>query len=255
LSHTSRARDTDTRTRTIDAMGMRDRAMNSLLRSMVSEGASRIRLVNVFGQRYIATNLAGRVEIDIEGTPGNDLGAFMDGPTVTVHGNVQDGCGNTMNSGAIIVHGRAGDIAGLSMRGGSMLIRDDIGYRGAIHMKAYGDQTPLLVVGGTAQDFFGEYMAGGTAVLLGLTGKPHRARFIGTGMHGGVIYVRGEVQSYQLGKEVAVLQPDAEDLALIEEAVSAYAGCFSASAREILSARFVKLSPVSTRPYGTLYTY
>ena len=48
-------------------------------------------------------------------------------------------------------------------------------------------------------------------VLLGLTlGKDpkHRARFIGTGMHGGVIYLRGSVEDYQLGKEVGVAELD-----------------------------------------------
>ena len=255
MSRMNACGDTDTGRMTIDAMGMRDRDMNLLLRSKVSQGASRIRLVNVFGQRYIATNLGGQVEIEIEGTPGNDLGAFMDGASIIVRGNAQDGCGNTMNSGTIVVHGRAGDIVGLSMRGGSIFIRDDVGYRGAIHMKAYGEKQPLLVVGGTAQDFFGEYMAGGTAVLLGLTGKPHRMCFVGTGMHGGVIYIRGEVQPHQLGAGVAILQPDAQDMAAIAEVVTAYVRHFGLSASEIVSTPFIKLSPVSTRPYGTLYTY
>ena len=37
------------------------------------------------------------------GTPGNDLGSFMDGPKITVRGNAQDGCGNTMNNGIIVI--------------------------------------------------------------------------------------------------------------------------------------------------------
>ena len=52
------------------------------------------------------------IPIEIYGTPGNDLGAFMSGPTVIVHGNAQDGCGNTMNEGQIIIHGHAGDVTG-----------------------------------------------------------------------------------------------------------------------------------------------
>jgi glutamate synthase domain-containing protein 3 len=35
---------------------------------------------------------------------GNDLGMFMDGPLITVHGNVQDGVANTMNNGRICIH-------------------------------------------------------------------------------------------------------------------------------------------------------
>ena len=50
-------------------------------------------------------------------------------------------------------------------------LRDDVGYRAGIHMKEYGDKKPVLVIGGTAQDFFGEYMAGGIVILLGLNLK------------------------------------------------------------------------------------
>jgi glutamate synthase domain-containing protein 3 len=239
----------------IDAKNMYYRDLNALLRTKVSEGATSIKIKNVFGQRYIATNLPSKVDIEVYGTPGNDLGAFMDGPRITVYGNVQDGCGNTMISGEIIVHGRAGDILGMSMRGGSIFIRDDVGYRGAIHMKQYGETKPLLVIGGTAQDFFGEYMAGGTAILLGLTGKPHTARFIGTGMHGGVIYLRGSVSPAQLGAEVAIFEIDEKDFNQIRLAVSKFAEYFGVDERSILESNFIKLIPVTTRPYGRLYTY
>ena len=67
----------------------------------------------VCGQRYIGTDLDSTMQIDIYGTPGNDLGAFMNGPKITVHGNVQDACGNTMNEGLIVVHGCAGDLTAI----------------------------------------------------------------------------------------------------------------------------------------------
>jgi glutamate synthase domain-containing protein 3 len=66
----------------------------------------------------------------------------------------------------IIVHGYAGDIVGLSARGGRIFIREDINYRAGIHMKEYQDKKPEIVIGGTAHDFVGEYMAGGILVLL-----------------------------------------------------------------------------------------
>jgi len=108
------------------------------------------------------------VEIEIFGTPGNDLGAFTDGHRITVRGNTQDGCGNTMNEGEIVIHGHAGDITSLSARGGSVFIRYDVGYRAGIHIKGYQDKKSMLIIGGSAQDFLGEYMAGGVLVLLGL---------------------------------------------------------------------------------------
>jgi glutamate synthase domain-containing protein 3 len=239
----------------IDAKGVYHRDLNAIVREKASVGNAKLHLVNVNGQRYIATDLPGKVEIEIDGTPGNDLGAFMDGPRIIVNGNVQDGCGNTMNSGEIVVRGRAGDILGMSMRGGAIYVRENAGYRCAIHMKEYHDRKPLLVIGGTAQDFFAEYMAGGIAILLGLTGIPHQGRFIGTGMHGGVIYIRGNVEPYQLGKEVGASAPDAADMAVIESAVRSYAAHFNVDADEILRTPFVKLTPVSSRPYGKLYTY
>ena len=130
----------------VDAAGVSYRDLNARLRELVTGGARRIEINNVHGQRYIGTDLDGPVEIDISGTPGNDLGAFMNGPRITVHGNAQDGCGNTMNEGEIVVHGHAGDTVGLSARGGRIFIREDVGYRAGIHMKEYRSKKPVLVI-------------------------------------------------------------------------------------------------------------
>jgi len=242
----------------IDAYGLNHRELNIKLRDAVSNGAHRIELKNVYGQRYIGTDLNKPVEIEIFGVPGNDLGAFMDGPRIIVRGNAQDGCGNTMNNGEIIVHGHAGDVIGLSARGGKIFVREDVGYRAGIHMKEYQDKKPVLVIGGTAQDFFGEYMAGGVVILLGLNlkeGEPHKAKFIGTGMHGGVIYLRGSVEEYQLGKEVGVAELDKKDLETLQKYVGEFACHFGYDADEILKPRFSKLFPRWLRPYGRLYAY
>ena len=59
----------------------------------------------------------GKPWATVNGTPGNDLASFMDGPHIVVHGNAQDGGGNTMNGGEVIVHGRAGDVTGHAMPG------------------------------------------------------------------------------------------------------------------------------------------
>ena len=197
-------------------------------------------------------------EIEIFGTPGNDLGAFMDGSKITVHGNAQDGCGNTMNSGEIIVHGHAGDVTGLSARGGKIFIRDGVGYRTGIHMKEYQEKKPLIVIGGSAQDFFGEYMAGGVLILLGLAlnkNEHHKAKYIGTGMHGGVIYLRGSVEDYQLGKEVGIAELDDSDHKALNQFVGEFAAHFGYEAKELLKHKFIKLFPRWTRPYGRLYAY
>jgi glutamate synthase domain-containing protein 3 len=242
----------------IDCQGLYYRDLNLMMKNAVQKGVQKIELHNVYGQRYIGTNLTAEVEIDIFGTPGNDLGAFMNGPRITVHGNAQDGCGNTMNEGTIIVHGSAGDIVGLSARGGNIFIKENAGYRAGIHMKEYSEKKPAIIIGGTAQDFLGEYMAGGMLILLGLNLNEYEnypANFIGTGMHGGVIYLRGSVEEHQLGKEVGITELDDNDLAVLKKWVSEYAYYFDCNTENILKNKFIKLIPRNLRPYGTLYAY
>lgn len=242
----------------IDASSLHYRELNARLREAVRDGVGRVDLHNVYGQRYLGTDLHRPIEIHIHGTPGNDLASFMDGPHIVVHGNAQDGCGNTMNSGEVVIHGRAGDATGHSMRGGKIFVRDDVGYRVAIHMKEYEEQRPAVVIGGTAQHFLGEYMAGGVLVVLGLTlhpGERHIANFIGTGMHGGVMYIRGELADYQLGKEVGSVPLEDDDRHLLEGLVGEYADHFGGDPAAILSQPFTKLVPLSLRPYGQLYAY
>ena len=246
----------------IDASRLVHKEINDLMRYCALQGVRKIVLRGVCGQRYLGTRLyfpnpRPRLEIEIHGHPGNDLGAFLDGHRIVVHGNAQDGVGNTMDGGEILVHGRAGDVVAMSMRGGRTLIRDDVGYRTAIHMKEYKDKVPVLVVGGTAQDFFGEYMAGGRVVLLGLNlgNKPHRARYIGTGMHGGIMFIRGKVEKWQLGKEVGIVDMEQEDWKLLEKHVGDFCEIFGFKRDEVLGGDFLKLKPVTKRPYGKVYAY
>ncbi len=240
----------------INAENVHYKDLNILLRELNAGGVKKVEITNVYGQRYIGTNLTGKMKLDIYGTPGNDLAAFMDRPSIEVHGNAQDCTGNTMNDGQVVIHGRAGDITGYGMRGGKMFIRDDVGYRVGIHMKEYMDKKPFMVVGGTAEDFLGEYMAGGVLLILGLTlkpGEPHKARFVGTGMHAGTIYIRGNIS--HLGKEVKLMEADKNDLEIISELVKEYCSYFNADYDAIIKGKFVKLVPYSHRPYGRVYAY
>ncbi len=242
----------------VDCLGRHYREVNQELRRLVDDGAHRLRLTHVAGQRYLGTNLQRPVQITIEGVPGNDLGAFMDGPRIRVLDDAQDGCGNTMNSGVLIIHGSAGDILGHSMRGGAIYVRDDVGYRVGIHMKEYGDTLPVIVIGGTAQHFLGEYMAGGVLIVLGRRlppGAMHPSRYIGAGMHGGVIYMAGKVNETFLGKEVAVTALSDVDRETVEGHVAAYAQAMGMDLEPLLARPFVKIYPKTARPYGRLYAY
>ena len=146
--------------KTIDAKGIYYRELNNMIQQAVADGADKIVLENINGQRYIGTRLSRPVEIEIKGVPGNDLGAFMNGSTIVVRDNGQDAIANTMNAGKIVIHGHAGDALGYAMRGGKLFIKGDVGYRVGIHMKEYEDFVPAVVIGGAAGSFLGEYMAG-----------------------------------------------------------------------------------------------
>lgn len=242
----------------INAKGKHYTELNESIHQAIDSGVKNLTLSNVNGQRYIADGLSGNIKITINGVPGNDLGAFMDGPRVIVNSNGQDAIGNTMNSGEIIVHGSAGDIAGHSMRGGKIYIKKDAGYRVGIHMKSYKNLYPVIIIGGRAGNFLGEYMAGGLIIVLGLNNKSNEnlvGNYCGTGMHGGIMYLRGNVKEYQLGREVIRKKTDKTDIKVIGKYLKEYCGYFSLKIDEILNDNFVKLVPSSHRPYGKIYAY
>lgn len=242
----------------IDAKSLDFRALNQDIREALERGSDKVVLNNVCGQRYIGAGLMCHAEITINGTPGNDLGCFMAGPRLVVNGNVQDCAANTMSSGEIIAHGDAGDVLGYAMRGGRVFVRGDAGYRVGIHMKAYKNYAPVIVIGGVARDYFGEYMAGGMLVVLGLDRKedqPVVGNFFGTGMHGGEIFIRGGVDKWQLGKEIGVVDITSENWERLTPHLSDFAREFDLDRRLFDPETFTRLAPVSHRPYGRIYTY
>jgi glutamate synthase domain-containing protein 3 len=239
----------------INAKGMHYKELNQRIKGSVAEGAKEIIVENASGQRYIGTGVEGEVNITIHGTPGSDLAAFGNGPNITVYGNGQEAVGNTLNKGDIIVHGHVNDVLGVAMRGGKIYVRDNVGYRAGIHMKAYKDLVPVIMIGGTAQNFLGEYMAGGLIIVLGLNrgDRPIVGDYVGTGMHGGKIFLRGTVEKDQIGKEVSVMDLDHQDHEELRKYVVDFCSYFGFCADEILKEPFIKLVPVSARPYGQLY--
>ena len=84
---------------------------------------------------------------------------------------------------------------------------------------------------------------------------PIAGSFIGTGMHGGEIYLRGEVAEWQIGKECGIFTADEADTKSIEPVLRDYCGEFGMDYEEVVSVPFTKLIPVSHRPYGKLYAY
>jgi len=242
----------------INAKGCHYRTLNQQIKEAVQKGEKHIELLNVNGQRYIGDGVSGDVEITINGVPGNDLGAFMSGPTIIVNSFSQDGVANTMNDGKIVIKGHAGDVLGYGMRGGKLFVKGDVGYRVGIHMKEYEDKIPVIIAGGRAGDFFGEYMAGGVLILLNLNNeKPERAAgsYLATGMHGGVIYIRGEIDKYQLGEGVEIVELKEADNMVLNKLISEFCKDLNIDTKSVFNKPFKKLIPSSKRPYGKLYAY
>jgi len=242
---------------TIDAAGMHYRDLNRQVRAALAAGHKHLVLNNVRGQRFIGDGLQGKdFLLEIHGVPGGDLAAFMDGPTVIVYGNGQDGIGNTMNGGTVVVHGNAGDALGYGMRGGALLVRGSAGYRVGIHMKAFKSQVPAVVIGGCVGDFFGEYMAGGLLMVLGLNrqpGQPLVGGYLASGIHGGEIFLRAAPDELPHMPYLAIQPVEKDGLKPIIALVKQYAEAFGGNAEEILAGPFTRLAPISHRPFAAKY--
>lgn len=242
----------------IDATNLHYRQLNEQIKSAAAAGERHFHLANICGHRYLGCGMHTPVTIDIDGIPGNDLGAFMSGPRLHCSGNAQDGIANTMDDGLVVVPGHAGDVMGYSMRGGCVYVRGNAGYRIGIHMKSYEGKEPTVIIGGRVRDFCGEYLAGGKLIVLGLDvppGEPLVGRYCATGMHGGTLYVRGEVPEAHVRAGIAVEEADETDHQTLRTLLAPYCEQFGLSLDEILSAPFTKLTPRTTRPFGQLYAY
>ena len=233
----------------LDAKGIEFKELNEKLR----EAGDQITVKGCCGQRFIASGMKDK-NIIIEGIPGNALGAYLDGASVTVKGNAQDAVGDTMNDGSIIIHGNIGDAAGYAMRGGKIYIKGNAGYRAGIHMKEYRDKVPIMIIGGSAGSFLGEYQAGGIIVVLGIGCKGKLvSNFPCTGMHGGKVFFRGELAEDIFPKNVCLKTASAEDMKCISKQISEYAEIFGLDKNEILESKFTVATPDSNNPYKQMY--
>jgi glutamate synthase domain-containing protein 3 len=241
----------------IDAEGLHYTPLNQKIRAAVADGIKEIVIDNVLGQRFIADGLRGEgVTITVNGVPGGDLAMFMSGPTIVVYGNADHAPGNTMDKGKVIIHGSAGDAVAHSMRGGRVYVKDNIGYRGGIHMKQYMEKRPILVVGGAARAFLGEYMAGGLIVVLGLRDiTPISERGVGSGIHGGEIFVRGKVDEKYLGVGAKQTPATEEQKLMIKPIIEDYAKAFDIDAVPLLTSEYTRIAPASARPFANKYCW
>ncbi len=211
-------------------------------------------LENCMGQRYIGSGLSDK-HLTVYGTPGNALGAYLNGATITVYGNAQDAAGDTMNDGRIYVHGSIGDAAGYAMRGGKMMVEGNAGYRAGIHMKAYREKFPVLIIGGCAGSFLGEYQAGGMIVVLGIgSGGVPVGNFCSTGMHGGKVFVRSSEPVKHLPPQVEIRQAVEQDRKEMEPYLKEFCQEFDKDFQRLMEKNFWVISSATSNPYQQLYT-
>jgi glutamate synthase domain-containing protein 3 len=150
------------------------------------------RLSGVIAERHGAAGLpSNSIRIDLRGSAGQSLGAWLaPGVTLTVHGEVNDGCGKGLSGGRIVVvppaHSSrlaednviAGNVALYGATSGELFVRGVAGERFAVR-----NSGARAVVEGTG-DHALEYMTGGAVLILGRTG-----RNVAAGMSGGVAYI------------------------------------------------------------------
>lgn len=243
----------------IDAAQMDYRTLNAKIR----ESEDDISVIGCLGQRFIAAGLDHK-NLSITGTPGNALGAYLNGAHITIYGNAQDAVGDTMNEGKIVIHGNIGDAAGYAMRGGQIYVKGNAGYRAGIHMKEYQAKRPVMVIGGRCGSFLGEYQAGGIIIALGLhdnkndtdiknAGKDIVSNFPCTGMHGGKMLLRSDCRNIRFPDNVSVQRANSEDMAEMRGYIEEFCTLFAYDADMVMDADFTVVTPDSNNPYKQMY--
>ena len=152
-----------------------------------------IRIIGHSGQRTGSLGNAN-TKIEIMGPASDDIGWLNAGAEITVHGSASNGAMNGAAQGKVYVGGNIG------ARGMTMTKRNP------------RFDPPELWILGSAGDYFGEFMAGGIAVVCG-HGDVDRDRLLGyrplVGMVGGSVFVRGNAEGYS--------EKDAKEIALTDE--------------------------------------
>ena len=221
---------------------------NAAVRAALAE-ADTVCIVEAYAQRYLGCTLPAGKHLEIHGTPGNDLACYMDGGEVEVLGSAQDQTANTMNAPNIKSIIPVELFAELHGGVGELIVRDGCGWRGGINMKQYGGKRPVIVIGGDAGNFLGEYMAGGIIVLMGRAGD-----HLASGMHGGVIYLRRTNAPAVVPDGLDLGELTDDDSATLGALLARYDACFGTEPHEQASVdEFVALRPASSRPYAAMY--
>lgn len=188
----------------IDGIRISSRILEERIQDAIEQGHRNLE-IRAFGQHGIGGRLwrAGSepVLVKVTGPAGQRLGSFgFPNTRIEVAGPTSDDVG-WLNAGAhIVVHGNAANGAANGMSQGKVYIAGNIGARGMTMTKHNPRfDPPELWVLGSAGDYFGEFMAGGIAVICGVHPQ-HRENILGyrplVGMVGGKVFFRGPHAGY-----------------------------------------------------------
>jgi glutamate synthase (NADPH) large chain len=201
-------------------------------------------LGNELTKRYGAAALPeGTINVKLTGSAGQSFGAFVpQGIKLTLEGDSNDYVGKGLSGGTIVVHPSkasvfpaedniiAGNVIGYGATSGKIFLRGIVGERFLVRNSGVS-----AVVEGVG-DHALEYMTGGTAVILGPTG-----RNLGAGMSGGVAYIyklRADRINHEAlaAGELHVGSLEAEDAARLKSLLEAHvAETGSALAQQFLA--------------------
>ena len=180
------------------------RILEEMIQKEVKQGHRAIE-VDAFGQHGIGGRLwqegSDIIKIRIRGQAGQRAGSLgCPNTEIEILGPVSDDVG-WLNAGAqITVHGNASNGVMNGAAQGKVFIGGNIGARGMTMTKHNPRfDPPELWVLGSCGDYFGEFMAGGIAVVCGFDKQSHE-NTLGyrplVGMVGGKVFFRGDGSDY-----------------------------------------------------------
>lgn len=198
-----------------------DRLETRIIEEQIQEAVAaghRFIQVEAFGQHGIGGRLwkAGSesIKVKVTGQAGQRVGSFgFPNTSLEIMGPASDDVG-WLNAGAeIVVNGNAGNGLANAMAQGKIFVKGNIGARGMTMTKQNPRfDPPEIWVLGSAGDYFGEFMAGGIAVICGIHPQTPD-NILGyrplVGMVGGKVFFRGPHKGYS--------NPDAKQITISDE--------------------------------------
>jgi NADPH-dependent glutamate synthase beta subunit-like oxidoreductase/glutamate synthase domain-containing protein 3/NAD-dependent dihydropyrimidine dehydrogenase PreA subunit len=202
----------------VDGVRLESRIIEEQIQRAVAAGERNVE-INAFGQHGLGGRLwqagAETVYVRITGHSGQRVGSLgFPNTKIEIMGPASDDVG-WLNAGAeITVHGNAGNGVANAMAQGKIFVGGNIGARGMTMTKSNPRfDPPQIFVLGSVGDYFGEFMAGGIAVICGVNPQTPE-NVMGyrplVGMVGGKIFFRGPCHGYSKADAIQIPMTEPE---------------------------------------------